>query len=36
MYRTPINTGVGATHRRPLEVALCYGIYADVRNPDDS
>lgn len=24
-------TGIGATHPYPLEVALYYGIYADVR-----
>lgn len=23
--------GVGAPHQYPLEVALCFGIYADVR-----
>jgi len=29
-------TGVGAPHQRSIEVALCYGIFADVHNCDNA
>ena len=32
----PPTRGSAQPHQCPLEVALCYGIYADERNYDDS